>query len=511
MDCKSGYCYQPVTKHEFKKYDGYCHFCFANLYPEHESSLFITRKSKELKVISYLLNILKEWIYDKGFYVDLEGGCCSTRRRIDLRYLYLNTMICIEIDENQHKNYIQINEEARYNDLFMDFSGKYVFIRYNPDEYKDENKIKQNPDFNIRMKILINIVHLIKLRIYNELNSELIEIYNVFYDENDENENDKILELSEMLSDNESKYNKILEIETDDEKKMDEINEKMKKHMITKIICEYCNKEVCKSKINRHQNSKLCRNKQHNKNIKLELKEYKCMYCEKIFNRNDYKNEHESMCTSKDIYYKLTNIINETKKELELKNELLKQKDNEVIFLKSQLQIYKPSVNYTNDYSTNSTTNIENNITINNFNIDFNQIQDHIQNFNIHILSDHNNIINFLMNIYKNKMKLTNECKKVITYYVNDKLINDKKCKVFLSNCANQLNYRSDIVCQESKKDKLLSDNIIKNVCENNIMINRICTEKGVKRGVRTDKITSMVNEVVKILKECGLVDIKGL
>jgi len=134
MDCKSGYCYQPVTKHEFKKYDGYCHFCFANLYPEHESSLFITRKSKELKVISYLLNILKEWIYDKGFYVDLEGGCCSTRRRIDLRYLYNNTMICIEIDENQHKNYIEVNEEARYNDLYMDFSGKYTFIRYNPDE-----------------------------------------------------------------------------------------------------------------------------------------------------------------------------------------------------------------------------------------------------------------------------------------------------------------------------------------------------------------------------------------
>ena len=34
-------------------------------------------------------------------------------------------MLCIEIDENQHKGYIKTNELVRYDDLFMDFSGKY--------------------------------------------------------------------------------------------------------------------------------------------------------------------------------------------------------------------------------------------------------------------------------------------------------------------------------------------------------------------------------------------------
>ena len=280
--------------------------------------------------------------------------------------------------------------------------------------------------------------------------------------------------------------------------------------MLEKIKCEYCNKEICKSKINRHYNSKACRDKQQKLDIKLELKEYKCKYCDKIFNRIDQKNEHENnvSCDSKILLSKLK----EKDKELELikeqKDEIIRQKDNENNFLKTQLQIYRPNIHYnTNDYSTNNT----NNITINNFNLDFNQIQDHMHLFDIHVLSDHNNIINFLMNIYKNKIKLTNDCKKVITYYINDKLINDHKCKVFLSNCANQLSYKSDILCQDGKKDKLLNDNIIKNACENNIIINRIISENGIKCCVRTDKITNMVNEVVRILKECGLVKIKGL
>ena len=46
-------------------------------------------------------------------------------------------MRCIEVDEEQHKSNIKQDEEHRYDDLFMYFSGKYIFIRYNPDPYKD--------------------------------------------------------------------------------------------------------------------------------------------------------------------------------------------------------------------------------------------------------------------------------------------------------------------------------------------------------------------------------------
>jgi hypothetical protein len=46
-------------------------------------------------------------MYNKPFYVDLEGGCCETKRRMDLRMLINNTMLCVETDEHQHKKYIK--------------------------------------------------------------------------------------------------------------------------------------------------------------------------------------------------------------------------------------------------------------------------------------------------------------------------------------------------------------------------------------------------------------------
>ncbi len=514
MKCNNIYCYQPITKYELNKYNGICQFCFANLYPEDEKSLFIKRKSKELKVISYILNIFKNWIYDKSFYVDLEGGCCATKRRIDLRYLYLNTMICLEIDENQHKYYIEYNENERYNDLFMDFSGKYIFIRYNPDEYNDENQIKQNPEFDKRMKILINIINLIKLRIKNELNEDLIEIYNIFYDEKKENENNKILELNDILEENSNKYDKILEIETNDEEKINEINKKIEKYILNQIKCEYCKKNITKINLLRHQNSQKCRNKQQNRDIILPLKEYKCKYCNKIFNRLDYKNDHENnmKCNVKDIYNILSCELKEKNKELELKNEiiqqkdeLLKQKDDDITYFKSQLQLYKPNI-------INTTNNTINNITIqNNINIYFGEIQNHLDKFNIHILSNHSAIINFLMSIFENKVKLTNECKQIMSYYVQDKLINDIKCKRFLSNSANEIKYISNKICQEGKSNPLLSDTIVKSACINNMLIHSISTEKGIKRGIRRKIPMILVHEIIKYLKEKGIVEIKGV
>ena len=49
----------------------------------------------------HALNKYSNFIYNKPFYADLEGGCCETKRRIYLRMLINNTMLRIEIDENQ--------------------------------------------------------------------------------------------------------------------------------------------------------------------------------------------------------------------------------------------------------------------------------------------------------------------------------------------------------------------------------------------------------------------------
>tara|TARA_Y100000389_G_scaffold92145_1_gene88725 strand:- start:20489 stop:20749 length:261 start_codon:yes stop_codon:yes gene_type:complete len=78
---------------------------------------------------------------------------------------------------------IKQNDENRYNDLFMDFSGKYIFIRYNPDKYKDINNKIKNPHFDTRMLKLEEIINNQILRIINNENNNLLEIYHVFYDE----------------------------------------------------------------------------------------------------------------------------------------------------------------------------------------------------------------------------------------------------------------------------------------------------------------------------------------
>ena len=291
--------------------------------------------------------------------------------------------------------------------------------------------------------------------------------------------------------------------------------------MSKKINCEYCNKLIYITHKSRHYNSRECRNIQQNKDIILPLKEYKCKYCEIIFNRIDKQHEHELICTSKDIYYKFQKELELKEKEnkmlidkyeelLKQKDETIKQKDNDIDYFKNQLQIYRPNIINTNYH--NNSNNSTNNITINNtININFNDIQKHLDKFNIHVLSDQSSLINFIMPIFENKMKLINECKQIISYHLNDKLINDIKCKIFLSNSVGQLTEISDKICLEGKNNKLLSDTIVKNACINNKLLNEISSEEGIKNGIRKKNPMILVHEIIKYLKENGITEIKGV
>lgn len=90
-------------------------------------------------------------------------------------------MICLEIDENQHKSYDSVDETNRYDNLFMDFSGKYIFIRYNPDKFKVNGK-KKNPKFETRMNHLENEIKTHIQRIHENKNTELVEIHKIYFD-----------------------------------------------------------------------------------------------------------------------------------------------------------------------------------------------------------------------------------------------------------------------------------------------------------------------------------------
>jgi hypothetical protein len=162
------------------KYNYFCSHCFVNLFPTDSLSLQVKIKSKENYVRDFLREKFEGFVHDTILWT---GNCdCSHRRRIDFRKLIGNTLLCIEVDENQHKRYDNKDEEIRYDDLFMAHGGKFIFIRFNPDKYINKNGTKVNPYMKKRMETLHNEIVKQINRILQEDNKELLEIIYLFYD-----------------------------------------------------------------------------------------------------------------------------------------------------------------------------------------------------------------------------------------------------------------------------------------------------------------------------------------
>jgi hypothetical protein len=169
------------------RYDFYCTHCFVNLFKDDPRVAEIRRKSKENAWVNAIMleHPDLDWIWDKPFYIDFSGGCCDTKRRIDLRVLVTIPtgifMLCIEIDENQHRSYATTDEVIRYNDLFMDFSGRYVFIRINPDAFM-QNGVKMDPPMKDRIDIVKKTIS-DRLTYGLKENNSLVEIEHMFFDD----------------------------------------------------------------------------------------------------------------------------------------------------------------------------------------------------------------------------------------------------------------------------------------------------------------------------------------
>lgn len=154
-----------------KKYDNYCARCFKRLFPEDARSNVIYTHSKEIQVRNAINERFEGFIHDKPLYT---GDCdCTHRRRIDHRKLIGATLLCIETDEFGHRLYDPKDEEIRYDDLYMIHSGKWIFIRFNPDGKGTSMKDKV-------IDLLSEIEKQIK-RIESDMNTELIEIIKMYY------------------------------------------------------------------------------------------------------------------------------------------------------------------------------------------------------------------------------------------------------------------------------------------------------------------------------------------
>jgi hypothetical protein len=171
----------PCCSSGNSKYNYYCTHCFSNLFPNDPLALSIRIKTKELIVRDFINANFEGFIHDTPLYTN---NCeCTHRRRIDHRSLIGNTLLCIETDETQHKRYNSVDEEIRYDDVYMIHGGKFIFIRFNPDTYKNKKMQIKNPNIKDRLPILKDEIEKQIYRIENDMNSEFLEIIYLYFDE----------------------------------------------------------------------------------------------------------------------------------------------------------------------------------------------------------------------------------------------------------------------------------------------------------------------------------------
>ena len=162
----------------------YCFRCYCVLHPD----AVIPRKYKlkEHHVVDYLKNHFQD-TFTMRFDKIVEGGC--SRRRPDVFIDFGSHCLVIEIDENRHIHYTC--EEKRMVELYEDIGfRKIVFLRLNPDQYKEGNRKHPSPfrytragilhleetEFDRRMRHVID-----RIRVHQYEPSEPITIEYLFY------------------------------------------------------------------------------------------------------------------------------------------------------------------------------------------------------------------------------------------------------------------------------------------------------------------------------------------
>lgn len=145
IDVKSPKCITESCEQHSKK-DNYCWRCYYFHSPLKKPKRL---KVKEEEVVNYLKQEFKdiEMITDKVLIGD---GLCLKNRPDVLIHLNKHSII-IEIDEEQHKWYNPICDEARINNIQEALNRPIIIIRFNPDGYIENDK-KVKSCFNIDKK-----------------------------------------------------------------------------------------------------------------------------------------------------------------------------------------------------------------------------------------------------------------------------------------------------------------------------------------------------------------------
>ncbi len=185
VKCKMDLC---DTKINSEQYDGYCIYCFINLFPD--NTIVKNYKTKERTVADFIKDNFSSYdlIFDKKIF----EGC--SKRRPDILFDLGYQIIIIEIDENQHIRYDCSCENKRLMEISKDVGHRpIIFIRFNPDSYYDINNIKIPSCWSITEKRgLLKISN--KIMWNNRLNSLKEQIKYWI-----ENKTDKTIEVIELF------------------------------------------------------------------------------------------------------------------------------------------------------------------------------------------------------------------------------------------------------------------------------------------------------------------------
>ncbi len=128
--CKTAHCTTPKNG----KYKGYYFFCYVHLFPTERVAP--DYRTKETTVVTFLQEKFPnvDWRWNKT----IDGGC--SKRRPDLLLDMGSHILIVDVDKNSHDVYDPICEEQRMGEIWNDVGHRpIVFVRFNPDKYKDEH------------------------------------------------------------------------------------------------------------------------------------------------------------------------------------------------------------------------------------------------------------------------------------------------------------------------------------------------------------------------------------
>lgn len=177
-----------------KKFDGYCCRCFIYMFPE--LPVAKNYKTKEFAVAEFVKSQFPNftWITDKK----VQDGCSLKRPDLLLDLGY--QVIIVEVDENQHNKYDCSCENKRLMQISQDLGHRpIIFIRFNPDNYINENNVKVRSCWSVtKLTGIVKIEHkndwrhrldCLKNEIYywtrpENITNKTLEVVQLFFDQN---------------------------------------------------------------------------------------------------------------------------------------------------------------------------------------------------------------------------------------------------------------------------------------------------------------------------------------